>query len=163
LTRWVSVGQVGRLHGRDGSFYVERPDHPLGAGTTVRVGERELRVARRAGTDARPLLRLEGVDDRAAAAAIQGEALLVPEHESPLGDDEWLAGDLVGCEVPGLGRVRQVLAAPSCDVLEVGEERVLVPLVRDAVRRVDVAAGVIEVDLDFVRGSEADRPGGGDR
>jgi ribosomal 30S subunit maturation factor RimM len=43
-----------------------------------------------------------------------------------------------------------VVAAPSCDVLEVGEEAVLVPLVTDAVVRVDVEARVIEVDLRFL-------------
>jgi 16S rRNA processing protein RimM len=152
LNRWVSAGRVGKLHGRDGSFYVERPDHLLPEGTVVRVGHRELRVARRAGTDERPLVRLDGIADRTEAAAVRGEPLLVAEADSPLADGEWLAGDLVGCEVPGLGRVRQVLAAPSCDVLEVGEARTLVPLVRDAVRRIDVGSGVIEVDLEFLRG-----------
>src|SRR3712207_8441051 len=43
---------------------------------------------------------------------------------------------LVGCRVVGLGEVRAVLHAPSCDLLEVGEDAVLVPLVRDAVTRV---------------------------
>ena len=43
-----------------------------------------------------------------------------------------------------------MLAGPSCDVLEVGEDAVLVPLVSDAVRNVDPAARVIEVDLRFL-------------
>jgi ribosomal 30S subunit maturation factor RimM len=52
-----------------------------------------------------------------------------------------------------------VVSAPSCDVLEVGDDGVLVPFVSDAVRRVDPEAGVIEVDLRFLglapRGSDA--------
>jgi ribosomal 30S subunit maturation factor RimM len=43
-----------------------------------------------------------------------------------------------------------VIAAPSCDLLEVGDDAVLVPLISDAVKRVDTAGRVIEVDLDFL-------------
>jgi ribosomal 30S subunit maturation factor RimM len=42
---------------------------------------------------------------------------------------------------------------PSCEALEVeaeGVEPFLVPLVRDAVRRVDVAAKLIDVDATFL-------------
>jgi 16S rRNA processing protein RimM len=148
--RWIPVGRVGRPHGRDGSFYVDGADHPLAAGSVVRAGERELRIDRRAGTDERPLVRLEGIDDRDAASALRGETLLLPQSEAPLAEDEWLVTDLVGCRVPGLGAVTRVIPGPSCDVLEVGERGVLVPFVSDAVRRVDVGAGIIEVDLDFL-------------
>jgi 16S rRNA processing protein RimM len=46
-----------------------------------------------------------------------------------------------------------MVALPSCEALEVerpGAAELLVPLVRDAVRSVDVAAGVIDVDLGFL-------------
>jgi ribosomal 30S subunit maturation factor RimM len=43
-----------------------------------------------------------------------------------------------------------VIASPSCDLLEVGDDALLVPLVSDAVRRVDTEAGVIEVDREFL-------------
>jgi 16S rRNA processing protein RimM len=49
--------------------------------------------------------------------------------------------------------VRRMMALPSCEALEVeradGRE-LLVPLVRDAVRSVDVAARRIDVDLSFL-------------
>jgi ribosomal 30S subunit maturation factor RimM len=41
-----------------------------------------------------------------------------------------------------------MVAYPSCEVLVVGEH--LVPMVRDAIRRVDVAARRIEVDARFL-------------
>ena len=63
---------------------------------------------------------------------------------------EWLIAELVGCRIEGIGEVRRVLTLPSCDVLEVGEEGVLVPLISDAVLRVDVDARVIEVDRRFL-------------
>jgi 16S rRNA processing protein RimM len=48
--------------------------------------------------------------------------------------------------------VRRMLALPSCEVLEVERDGddLLVPLVRDAVRSVDVDAGVVDVDLAFL-------------
>ena len=77
-----------------------------------------------------------------------GVDLLVPRSVAPpLGEDEWYAEDLEGCRVTDgvveIGVVRRMLALPSCEVLEV--ERpvagdLLVPLVRDAVRTVDLDA-----------------------
>ena len=135
------AGRVGRAHGRDGSFYVERADSGFATGTRVSVAGRETAVERRAGTDARPLVRLEGVDGR----EVRGEVLLVDE---PLAEDEYAATDLVGCEVPGVGRVARVVNGPSCDVLEVGE--VLIPFVGDAIVSVDLERRVIEVDREFL-------------
>jgi 16S rRNA processing protein RimM len=139
----VSAGRVGRAHGRDGSFYVEGAEHPLPTDTAVTLAGRELRVVRRAGTDRRPLVRLSGIEARDAAMAVHGEPLLV---DGRLEEGEWLAGDLVGREVAGLGRVRAVLDGPSCDVLEL-EDGTLVPLVEDAIRAV---GEVIEVDREFL-------------
>jgi 16S rRNA processing protein RimM len=148
--RRVAVGRVGKAHGLDGSFYVVAASHPLPLGMSLTVGQQVRRVARRAGTDERPLLRLEGVEDRDAVAALRGEALLAALDDAPLEEGEWLAEDLVGCEVPGLGEVTRVVAAPSCDLLEVGPDAVLVPLISDAVKAVDVAARRIDVDLGFL-------------
>ena len=146
--RLVPAGRVGKPHGRDGSFYVEGAGHALPVGLAVVVAGRPARIERRGGTDQRPLIRLEGAADRSDAAALRGEPLLVSEEDAPLAEDEFLAADLVGCSVPGIGTVRAVLSGPSCDVLDVDGE--LVPLVRDAVRRVDLEARVIEVDRGFL-------------
>jgi 16S rRNA processing protein RimM len=144
----VTAGRVGRAHGLDGSFYVDHIAEPLTAGTEVTVASRSARVERRAGTDDRPIVRLSGVDDRTAAEALRGERILVDGGD--LSEGEYLTSDLVGCEVPGLGEVRRVIAAPSCDLLEVGDAAVLVPFISDAVKRVDTAARVIEVDTRFL-------------
>ena len=147
--RLVTAGRVGRPHGLDGSFKVESPAHSLELGTTVRVSGAERVVKRRSGTHDRPLVQLDGIGDRDAAAALRGELLLVRESDAPLAEGEWLAGDLVGCLVAGLGRVTRVLDAPSCDILEL-EDGALVPLVSDAVKSVDLAGGRIEVDRRFL-------------
>ena len=160
-TDWLVAGRVGRPHGLDGSFHVVEPRAPLlRPDVPVAVAGGVRRIVRRAGTDERPILRLEGCADRDAAEALRGEELRVPGADAPaLDDDEWWTGELEGCRVEDAGRpvgvVRAVRALPSCDVLEVeradGEE-LLVPLVRDAVRSVDVEARRIDVDLAFLEG-----------
>jgi 16S rRNA processing protein RimM len=155
---WLAGGRVGRPHGLDGSFHVLEPRAALLAlGATVLIGDRETEIVRRAGTDDRPIVRLDGVDTREAAGALRGVELLMPRSAAPaLEDDEWWAEDLVGCRVVDgpreLGRVERLMPLPSCEALEVaaGDETFLVPLVRDAVRSVDVAAKVIDVDLAFL-------------
>ena len=104
------------------------------------------------------ILRLEDHDDRAAAEALRGKELLVPRAEAPeLGPDEWWAEDLAGCAVHdgdrAVGTVKRLLELPSCEVLEVertGGGDLLVPLVTDAVREVDLERRTIDIDLEFL-------------
>ena len=139
----MTAGRVGKPHGLDGSFYVEGPRHRLPEGLSVFVAGAAHEVARRAGTDDRPLIRLAGVDD---PRELRGEVLLV---EDELEEGEWLASDLVGMAVPGMGRVARLMDAPSCTVLEL-DDGTLVPFVTDAIERVDVDAGEIHVNRDFL-------------
>jgi len=123
--------------------------------THVVIAGRRLEVVRRAGTADRPILRLEGHTSRDAAEALRGSALLVPVDEAPaLEAGEYWAHDLVGCRVVDGGRevgvVARMVALPSVEALEVGD--VLIPMVRDAIRSVDVEARVIDVDMEFVDG-----------
>jgi 16S rRNA processing protein RimM len=159
LAEWLAAGRVGRPHGLDGSFHVTRPRGALLAlGTAVRIADGEAEIVRRAGTDERPILRLAGHDGRAAAEALRGLDLLVHRGVAPtLGEDEWYAEDLEGCRVVDgeveVGRVLRLVALPSCEALEVQRADaadLLVPLVRDAVRSVDIAAGIVDVDLSFL-------------
>jgi 16S rRNA processing protein RimM len=158
--RWLRAGRVGRPHGLDGSFHVRDPSPELLAvGARVRIGGDELTIARRAGDDRRPIVRLEGHGDRAAAEALRDKELMVERSEAPqLEPDEWWAEDLEGCAVHDgrrhVGTVRALLTLPSVDVLEVvradGEGELLVPLVSDAVRTVDIDHKQIDVDLRFL-------------
>jgi 16S rRNA processing protein RimM len=151
----LHAGRVGRPHGLDGSFHVTRPRPVLlVAGAAVRVGATVRSIVRRAGTAERPIVRLDGVDDRAAAEALRGEDLLVARADAPsLPPGEFWAEDLEGCLVvtPGgreLGRVERLLPLPSCEALEIGE--LLVPMVADAVLDVRLDARRIVVDPEFL-------------
>ncbi len=165
----LPAGRVGRAHGLDGSFYVTVPrPRLLTAGTSVTVAGRSTEIVRRAGTDRRPIVRLEGVGDREGADALRGMALTVEEIEAPaLGEDEWWAHELEGCTVVDGGRligtVQRMIELPSCEALEVRRETtgsqptgshppapLIVPMVKDAIRRMAVAERRIEVDMSFL-------------
>ncbi|HKP19936.1 MAG TPA: hypothetical protein VJT68_00350 [Thermoleophilaceae bacterium] len=139
----MTAGRVGKPHGLDGSFYVDTPRHELPEGTALTVGESVHRIARRAGTDERPLIRLEGVED---PRALRGELLLV---EDELAEGEWLASQLIGLSIPGAGTVSQVIDAPSCSLLELTDGR-LVPFIADAIRSIDLEASEIRVNPEYL-------------
>jgi 16S rRNA processing protein RimM len=165
----LRAGRVGRAHGLDGSFYVTRAlPRALQLGASVSVAGKVAAIVRRAGTDSRPIVRLDGVADRAAAEALRGADMTVTaEHAPELADGEWWAHELEGCALLDgereIGVVRRLIELPSCEALEVERagtrDRVLVPMVKDAIRRVDVARRVIDVDSAFV-GLDADAPAG---
>jgi 16S rRNA processing protein RimM len=134
---------VGKPHGLDGSFYVDAPRHALPEGTSVLVADERREITRRAGTDERPLVRLAGIED---PRPLRGELMLV---EDELADDEWLASQLIGLSVPGIGTVSQVIDAPSCSVLEL-DDGTLIPFISDAIERVDIEAGEIRINEGFV-------------
>jgi len=157
--RFLEAGRVGRPHGLDGSFHVRQADaRLLDDAEELWVRGRRERVARRAGTAERPILRLAGHDGRAAAEALRGAALEIPLDRVPaLDPGEYWAHELAGCAVwdgeRRVGEVRRMVPLPSCEALEVarpGEPDLLVPMVRDAIRSVDVTARRIEIDLSFL-------------
>ena len=166
----LTAGRVGRPHGLDGSFYVTgaRP-RLLSVGAALSLAGVSAAIVRRAGTDRRPIIRLEGIGDRAGVEAVRGSELTVARAQAPaLEDGEWWAHELEGCEVRDgerlLGTVSRLLELPSCEALEVrtvqGGSPLLVPMVKDAVRRVQVAAGYIEVDSEFLGLGESSPPPG---
>ncbi len=161
----LHAGRVGAPHGLGGSFRVTEPNVALLlAAETVLVGGVSRRISTHGGHGSRVVLHLEGCDDRDAAMTLRGQDLLVArELAPPLGPDEWWAEDLEGLTVKDgellVGTVRRLLALPSCEVLEVKRTDpgdgtrslpLLVPLVSDAVRDVDLETGVVYVDLEFL-------------
>jgi len=165
----LQAGRVGRAHGLDGSFYVTSPrPRLLLLGASVIVEGRSVKIVRRAGTERRPIVRLDGVEDREGADALRGMALTVERLEAPaLGEGEWWAHELEGCAVVDgawhVGTVSRMIELPSCEALEVRREMIgsqptgshppaplIVPMVKDAIRRMAVADRRIEVDMSFL-------------
>ena len=132
------------------------PELPAGDGVVFVLGAAR-RIVRRAGTSEKPILRLEGSSSREDALALRGHELTIPRSEDMLEEGEFWARDLEGCTVVSgdvvVGFVRRMSALPSVEVLEVDRadgSELLVPLVRDCIRSIDIEARRIEIDLDFL-------------
>ncbi len=121
----------------------------LTLGATVTIAGRPYEIERLAGTAERPIVRLSGCSSREDAEALGGADLLVP---AVLEEGEYWASDLVGCTVVDgsreVGVVTRMVALPSCEALEVGD--LLIPMVRDAIRSIDIRAARIDVDMEFL-------------
>jgi 16S rRNA processing protein RimM len=132
------------------------PELPAGDGI-VFVLSTARRIVRRAGTSEKPILRLEGSSSREDALALRGHELTIPRSEDMLEEGEFWARDLEGCTVVSgdvvVGFVRRMSALPSVEVLEVDRadgSELLVPLVRDCIRSIDIEGRRIEIDLGFL-------------
>jgi 16S rRNA processing protein RimM len=157
--REIVVGRIGRPHGLDGSVYLEGHGGvvPLEQGTPVRIGDRPALIEGRRGTAQRPILRFDCAHDRDLAAALRGQPVSVTGDRLPaVEQDEYFHVDLVGCLVQAgdqrLGEVREVLAYPANDVLDVrqGDRQLLIPFAADVVLEVDVPGRLIRVREDFL-------------
>jgi 16S rRNA processing protein RimM len=114
--------------------------------------ERELRVGALRLHQGRPLVTFEGIGDATAAAALVGARLTVARETVRMRSDEFFDDDLVGCTLvdpdgTALGEVRAVEHHGVQDLLVVGPQRAMVPLVRAFIREVDLDAHRIVVSL----------------
>jgi len=157
--RAIEAGRVGRPHGLDGSFYVTQPiPRLLALNSPVTIAGHKRRIVRLAGTEQRPILRLEGMERREDAEALRGATLRFEPDQAPaLEAQEYWSHELEGCAVCGrdgtLGTVERMIVLPSCEALEValtGGGELLVPMVREAIRSIDIPARRIEIDVDFL-------------
>lgn len=127
------------------------------------AGSQEIEVEHLQTQGADVLMKFAGCEDRDAAAAFKGQVLAVARSEfAPASQGEFYWADLVGLSVKNsdgleLGVVSAMLETGANDVMVVkdggeGEER-LIPFIADVVKRVDVAARLIEVEwgADFLR------------
>ena len=137
MTEHVPVGRVGRAHGLDGFFVVERPSERIAPGLRVWVGGEPAEVvsARRVG-GGRLAIRLDRPVERGAELTVPLDELPEPEEGS------YYAFQLVGLDVVeaggrALGHVVEVAPYPANDVLEL-DSGALLPLVDACVLEVDL-------------------------
>jgi 16S rRNA processing protein RimM len=146
----VTVGRVGRPHGRDGSFVVEEAsDDPrrFEVGATVMVDGAEARVVASKRAGGRPVIRLD-------CDVTRGTALSVPRGDlPPAGEDAYYVFQLVGLAVEEeggrrLGRIREVEPGVANDVLEL-DSGLALPLHEACVLEVDLEGGRVVVARGF--------------
>lgn len=106
----------------------------------------------------RPVVKLEGVDDRNAAEEIRGmEVSIYASDLEELPEGEHYVRDLIGCRVVDVadnnkevGVLRDVIQNTAQSILEVETSEgksVLIPAVDAFLKGIDEEAGVIEVEL----------------
>jgi 16S rRNA processing protein RimM len=161
--RQVLLGRIVGVFGVDGwvkllsfteprdNIFKYRPWTVRGAGTELTVARPQGRMQGKG-----VVARLPDVADRDAAAALVGREIFVPRALLPdAAQGEYYWADLEGLEVrtldgTSLGRVSHLFATGANDVMVVqGERERLLPFVPgQQVVRVDLDAGLIEVDWD---------------
>jgi 16S rRNA processing protein RimM len=104
-------------------------------------------VSRQVGRGRRAI-RLDRAVERGATLAVRRTEL------PPLPEGEFYTFQLVGLRVEEeggreLGRIRDVLPAPANDNLEL-EDGALVPMIEDAIRSIDLEAGVVVLNPGFI-------------
>lgn len=149
--RLVPIGRVGRPHGVDGAFVVEGASgdpRRFEVGATILVAGRESRIvaSRRVGKGRRAI-KVVPPAERGAELAVRRSDLPPPEEGS------YYVADLVGLRVidadgTEVGTVVDVLPGPANDALEL-DTGVLLPLVEDCIREIDLDGGRIHLNPGF--------------
>jgi len=151
--RYIISGKVIQPHGLKGWVKVavtsENPLRFREGGTLILEGDlRRLTVESTRPVHGCLLVKFEGIEDRDQAMTLKGRELWVTEEEvGPPPPGTYWEHQLMGLEVltaggKSLGRVVEILVTGSNDVLVVqGEREVLVPLLRDVVKGVDLEEG----------------------
>lgn len=148
----IPVGRVGRPHGLDGAFVVERPSdderrYAVGARLYVDGVPATVTLTRRAGARRRAV-KLDREVERGQQLAVDAAELPPPEP------DHFYVYQLVGVAVVDdaggeHGTVVDVRPGVANDNLELSSGR-LVPMIEDAVLSIDLDAGRIVVGSAFV-------------
>lgn len=136
----MPIGRVGRPHGLDGAFVVERAsadEHRWHVGETILVDgvPATITLSRRAG-GGRRAIRLDRDVPRGAELTLRASDLPPPDPDS------YYVFQLVGLEAVdeegvALGRVVEVHPGAANDNVEL-DDGTLVPLVEDAIREIDL-------------------------
>jgi 16S rRNA processing protein RimM len=146
----ISIGKVGRSHGIDGAFFVEQPSDDARwwqTGARFLAGGRAVEVVAHRRSSGRPVIKVDPPAERGALFGV------VRDQLPPTGDDEYYAFQLVGLEVVEetrrvLGTVKAVMPGVANDVLEL-DSGVLLPMVEECVRGIDLTASRIDVAEGF--------------
>ncbi len=149
------VGTIGVPFGVKGQLklhaFTSRPEH-LRRVKRVYLGDDRAEVVLRRAVEHKPnvlILTLAGIDSREAADALRGSEVYIREQDAaPLDEDEYFLHDLPGLQVETvagetIGTVKEVLETGANDVLVVTRPEggeVLIPMIRDVVKTLDVAA-----------------------
>ena len=152
------VGEVAGAHGLKGALKVrpltDYPEHLPELKSVMlesdgcEVGVRQIAWARVTG--GRAVMKIEGVDDRAAAQAMLGARLKIRRSQAAaLPPGHYQVADIIGLRVTtgagdDLGEITEVIRAPAHDVYVTA--RAMIPAVKEIVREIDLERGVMVIE-----------------
>jgi len=153
--QFLEAGVVAGTHGVRGEVKVNPwADGPefLTLFHTCRLGGRPAEIESARVHKSQVLLKLRGVDDLTAAAALRGAVVTVDRDDAPLPPGKVFVADLIGLPVLAdgreIGKIAEVLNMPANDVYVVrGEREYMIPAVSEFLEAVDVDGGFVRVRL----------------
>lgn len=165
---YLIVGTVQKPHGIKGELFVrletDRPDAVFAPGRVLRLGDGKgrrsdavLTIERARAFKGGMLMKVtEHAGRTSELEELRGRTLLVPRDEvAALDEDEVFYHDLVGMRIVtaaegSIGTIDEVYDAPSGPLLSVrreGGKELLIPFVRETIRRLDAAEKVLELEV----------------
>ena len=157
--RLTCIGTVSQAYGVKGELKVapltDTPAYYEGARSVILEtgqGIRDFKVRAMRSAGRHWIMNLEGLNDRGGAEAYHGAKVLLEDSSlRPLEPGEYFQHDLIGCEVKTLageplGLVNSIMETGANDVLVVGEKSLMVPMLADVVKDVDVDGKVIRIE-----------------
>lgn len=160
--QFVAIGYIRRAHGIKGRVLVESlTDNPSRFETLsdvyVEIGgtRRPFRLENCSAASNGWLVKFEGVDDRNEAESLKGGYLQIETGDLPeLEEGSYHVIDLTGVEVYTttgelLGTLIEVLKYPANDIwiVEGDRGRLMLPAIRDVIKKVDIPGKRVEVEL----------------
>ena len=159
LKRYLECGKVVSTHGVRGELRVQPwcdgPDFLLGFSTFYfERGATPVAVEGARAHKNMLLLKLKGIDDPDAAAALRGKVLYLDREDAPMEEGEHFIQDLIGLSVVDAdtgqeyGRITDVFATGANNVYELScpdGGKKLVPAIPDVVIETDLDGGIMRI------------------
>jgi 16S rRNA processing protein RimM len=156
----IAVGRVIRSEGKDGTLKIKfhswiKREPFFKKVYFEKEGElREYEVEKFNLVRNSPFLKLKGVENQRGAEELRGREILVSRADfPPLENDTFYDFELLGCRVETadgklVGEVVELLTvgASTLLVVQAGQKRVEIPLVRSICQMIDVKSGLIKID-----------------
>ena len=161
IKKYLELGQIVSTHGVKGELrfnpWCDTPQFVKKFKTLYfdQDGNNEIKVV-----SARPhgnmvILMLEGVDDMDKARALKNKVLYMKREDASLPKDVWFRQELFDCNVFDnktgalLGVISDVSETGANDVwhIKTPKGEVLIPAIKDVVVSVDVAEGIIKINV----------------
>ena len=167
-TEYLIVGTVQKPHGIKGELFIrletDRPDAVYAPGRTLLLGDAKgrrsdavLTIDRARAFKGGMLVKVaEHTGRTPEMEALRGRTLLIPRGQAAaLAEDEVFYHDLLGMRIVTaaegeIGTIAEVYDAPSGPLLSVAREggkELLIPFVKETIRRLDRAERVLELEV----------------